>query len=294
MRWLRGLQRTRFELWAAVVGVLLCLPSLGAGLQTEDYFHRDFVDSGVSVQQFFAYLDANPSGHEPLRDRGDLPWIADDGLKSSFWRPLAALTHVADYGLWPHTPWLAHLQSLLWYGLLVIVVGRLYRHLATPLWLAGVAALLYAVDDAHGQPVGWLANRNALIAAFFGVTALLCHVGWRRRGSGSGSALLGALSPLFLGLSLMSAEFALGVVGYFIAFAVFLDPARPLKRLVSLVPMFAICFLWWIVYRSLGHGVAYSGLHVDPAVHPLAALGVASWRAPALLTGAASAPRAPR
>ncbi len=282
-RWLEG---TRFELWAALIGVLLCLPSLGAGLQTEDYFHRDFVETGVSAQDFFAYLESDEGGHRTLRDRGELPWIADDGLKSSFWRPLAALTHLVDYDAWPDAPWLAHAQSLLWYGLLIIAVGCLYRRLATPLWLAAIATFFYAVDDAHGQPVGWLANRSALMATFFGVMALVCHVGWRRRSS----ALLGFLSPVLLGLGLLSAEFALGIVGYFVAFALFLDRARPLKRLASLVPMAVVCALWWIAYRALGHGVEYSGLHVDPGAHPLAALVVAAWRAPALLTAALALP----
>lgn len=282
-RWLEG---TRFEFWAALIGVLLCLPSLGAGLQTEDYFHRDFVENGVSAQDFFAYLESAEGGHRILRDRGELPWIADDGLKSSFWRPLAALTHIVDYDAWPDAPWLAHAQSLLWYGLLIVAVGCLYRRLATPLWLAAIATFFYAVDDAHGQPVGWLANRSALMATFFGAMALVCHVGWRRRSS----ALLGVLSPAFLGLGLLSAEFALGAVGYFVAFAFFLDPGRPLKRLASLLPMIVVCSLWWIAYRSLGHGVEYSGLHVDPVAHPLAALAVAAWRAPALLTAALALP----
>lgn len=266
--------------------MLLCLPSLGAGLQTEDYFHRHFVNAGVSAQDFFAYLDANDTAQAALRDRGDLPWIADEGLKSSFWRPLAALTHIVDYSAWPDTPWLAHLQSLIWYALLVMIVGRLYRHLATPLWLAAIAALLYAVDDTHGQTVGWLANRSALMATFFGVAALVCHVGWRNRGA----TLLGVLSPVLMALGLLSAEFALGAVGYFVAFAAFLDPARPLRRVLSLVPIVTLCALWWLVYRALGHGTVFSGLHVDPGAHPMAALDVALWRAPALLTASLALP----
>ena len=38
-----------------------------------------------------------------------------------------------------------------------------------------VATELYALDDAHGISAGWLANRNAVVAATFGFASLIAH-----------------------------------------------------------------------------------------------------------------------
>ena len=46
--------------------------------------------------------------------------------------------------------------------------------------MAGLAVLLFAVEDGHGTPVGWICNRNVLVAASFGVACLIAHDAWRR------------------------------------------------------------------------------------------------------------------
>lgn len=38
-------------------------------------------------------------------------------------------------------------------------------------WVAGVAMLLFAVDDVHGQAAGWISSRNTLLSACFGFLA---------------------------------------------------------------------------------------------------------------------------
>jgi len=60
------------------------------------------------------------------------------------------------------------------------VVAMFYRQLMLSAWLAGLAALLYTIDDAHSMVAGWVANRNASLMLLFGVLALMAHVRWRR------------------------------------------------------------------------------------------------------------------
>ena len=67
------------------------------------------------------------------------------------------------------------------------IAAVLYRRLfgregRGALWAAGLAALLYALDDAHSLSTAYLANRNALLATFFGLLSLYCHVRWRDDG----------------------------------------------------------------------------------------------------------------
>src|SRR6185369_5071046 len=104
-----------------------------------------------------------------------LPWWSAPDLKLAFCRPLSALSLWLDYRLFPNSPALMHAESLLWFAALLGVVTFLYRRLLAPAWVAGLAALLYAVDPGHAVPVAWLANRNAVFATLFGVLALLAH-----------------------------------------------------------------------------------------------------------------------
>ncbi|MCA1662772.1 MAG: hypothetical protein LC659_00595, partial [Myxococcales bacterium] len=88
-------------------------------------------------------------------DAGVLPWWTDPEVKLAFWRPLSALTHVVDWRVWPRSPAAMHVHSLLWFALALIAVAAFYRRFFAAFggggaWAAGLAILLYAVDDAHG------------------------------------------------------------------------------------------------------------------------------------------------
>ncbi len=152
--------------------------------------------------------------HEGKRT-GGLPWFADEFFHVSFWRPLGSLTHHIDYRLFSDAPLVMHAQNLFWYGVLVGAAALLHRRLLTPPWAAGLAALLYAADDAHGHAVGWITNRGAVMAAAFAHARALAHDRSRRDGFRAGALL----SPLLLMLGLASSELALGAAGYLIAHA---------------------------------------------------------------------------
>ena len=66
-----------------------------------------------------------------------------------------------------------HAQSLFWLGSAVTVTAVFYRRMMGTTWVTGIAGLLFAVDDARGATAGFLANRNVLVAATFGVSALV-------------------------------------------------------------------------------------------------------------------------
>src|SRR6185436_4269008 len=103
-------------------------------------------------------------------------------LLISLYRPVSAATHQLDAWLWPDSAFLQHAHSLAWAFALVLAVTALYRCVMGVTTVAGLAALLYAVDQAHGFAIGWIANRNAIVCAVFGVLALLAHVRARADG----------------------------------------------------------------------------------------------------------------
>ena len=143
---------------ASVFAIALTLVAVSTGLQTEDWVQRAL----VAVGDYRFPFKVNLYGHhgpwslqqveqrvQDYRAAGWFPWITYHRFDVSFWRPIASLTHVIDYELWPNSAWLMHLENVGWYGALAAVVAVAYRRLCQSAWLAGLAALAYAVDDTH-------------------------------------------------------------------------------------------------------------------------------------------------
>ncbi len=278
----------------ALLAVVLVMPSLRVGWITDDHFLRLAAVGSPRVSELsgspmdmFRLLDGNPKRAGRRMDLGMLPWWTFKEVKAAFWRPLTVLTHWLDFRLWPWSPALMHAQSVLWYGVLVAVVAYAYRRLLGHTWLAGAAALLYAIDDAHGLPVGFLANRNAILATLFGVLTIIAHDRWRRPASGPARAWrAGAiLGPLFLIASLLSAEAGIATCAYLAAHVLFLDRAVWRSRLIAMAPYVAVVILWGIVWWYLGYGVSGMELYIDPVTEPMRFAHAVVNRAPILLLG---------
>ncbi|MEB2311379.1 MAG: hypothetical protein OZ921_11575 [Sorangiineae bacterium] len=268
----RALAMRRFTLVAAVLGILLVAPSIPGGFQTEDWVFRDVARATpVSLENFNLWGGDGRLPERAIRERvrgqrqrGLTPWVTSEAFSVSFFRPLASLTHRLEFSLYPNRPALMHLQNVLWYGLTILAAGLLYRRLLARAWVAGLATLLYAVDDAHGHPVGWISNRNALIGASLSLLAIAAHDRWRRDGWRAGAWL----APSALGLGLLGSELALGAVGYLVAHAVFIDRASRPRRLAASLPWLVVVAAWALGYHALGHGVSGSGLYLDPLHAP--------------------------
>lgn len=282
--------RRRYPAPLVLLGLVLALPSLWGGVQLDDFTIRaasrgcETVRLAGSRWEPFTFLDGDPEHTRKLMERGLVPWWTDPHCRLAFMRPLTAVTHMLDYLVWPDLPWLMHLQSLLWFALLIWAVATLYRRLicrTAPAWIAALAGLLFTLDDAHAMPVGWLANRNALLAAVFGVLTLIAHDRWRRDGWRPG----GLLAPWAMLVGLLCKETAVSAGGYLLVYAIFLDPGRARSRWLSLVPYLVVGGAWYAVYRQLGFGVAASGVYADPAHDPMGFARHVTSYAPVLLLG---------
>lgn len=268
------------------LALALLAPTAGTGLQLDDMVHKVALDPRLHLPgmvgspiDVFTFVSADPESRWQLLDRAYGPWWAAPNLILRFFRPLSSLTHWLDHTAWPSHPALMHAHSLAWYAALVLVVARLYRRFCDEAWIAGLAAALYALDDAHAMPAVWIANRNALLAATFGCLTVLAHDRWRRDGWRPGAAL----GPAALGLGLLSGEAAVGCWGYLIAHAVFLDRATWRRRVLALAPYAVLTIAWRVAYRALGCGALGSGFYLDPMGEPIAFARAALVRAPILL-----------
>jgi len=270
----------------ALLAAVLALPSLATGLGADDHHFRMVLQGFPGLEELaldpfdiFTFADGDPRRNALAIERGSLPWWAAPDLRLSFWRPLAAATHWLDRQLAPDNTFLVHFHGVLWYAVLGFAVATLYRRFLLPPWVAGLAALLYVVDDARLMSVAWAATRNTVMSSSACVLVLLAHDRWRRDGWRPGAFL----APLAFVAGLLCAEASIGVLGYLVAYALFLDGGPLKNRALRLAP-YALSALAWATARSgLGHGVEGSGLYVDPLVSPRLFLDIAAEHLPLLL-----------
>jgi len=270
----------------ALLAMLLVLPAVWTGWQQDDLAHRYFLLGYPDVEgkawsplNIFAFLDGDSVREQKMMDEGIHPWWTLENVRLSFWRPLSAILHWMDYALWPNSDILMHIQNLIWFGALVAIVTILYRRYIGMTWAAGLAALFFAIDDAHGLPAGWISNRNAVISAFFGVLVLLVHDKWRRENWRYGVLV----SPVVLLIGLLSGESALAVVGYLVAYAIFLESGTWRRRAMVLLPYAIVAGVWMVIYNQLGYGTWGSGFYIDPLSEPFTYVKAVLERAPLLL-----------
>lgn len=278
----------RLPLVAIVLVTLLALPALGAGLLLDDYYHRTvllersrFRELLGPPQEMFRFFRGDPVRTGRLVDIGLFPWWTDPNIKAEFLQALTVVTHRVDYALWPDSPVLMHAHSLLWLGALAGITAVYYRRMFGPVWIAGAAALLFALDDARGATVGFLANRNVLIAATFGVSALIVHDRWRREGSRTAAVL----SPVLLLAALFSKEEGIGTCAYLAAYGLFADRAGRWRGCLALIPHAAAVVVWRTLRDSGGYGVRDMGLYIDPLTDPMRFAAALVERVPILLVG---------
>jgi len=292
------LEHRRLPVFLAVFAVAVMLPALGHGWFLDDMmFRARFLEPtgiGGGTEQVGGlfkstsklpdamsdlYVFFNDEDAEKVMDYGVVPWWADPDCRISFWRPVTSFTMWLDYQIYPNSGPLQHLHSILWFGGAVFVLTVLYRRLAGPIWIAGLAALLYVLDETNYFPVAFVANRNAVIALFFGLLAVLMHDKWRRQGSIGGAIL----ACVFLALSLLSAEAGIATAAYLGAYALVFEQGKWSRRIRSLIPAIAVVILWRIVYGALGYATHGSGVYIDPGADPLRFAAAALERGPILI-----------
>jgi hypothetical protein len=275
--------------WLPLVAILLALllvsPCLGIGPMGDDYMQMARVDPRLRAPGFtyapfdlFTFVSGDPSQRAVLLEEGVFGWWMAPDFRMAFWRPLSSLTHVLDHSMWPRSWVLAHAQSMLWFAALLAVLATLYRRFHPP-WIAHLALVLYAVDDARGWVLGWVANRNALVPATLAFAALIAHDRARRDRWRPGLWL----APALFGAALLGGEAALGVTGYLFAHALFIDSGPLTRRLGRLWPYATLSVAWLAAYKALGYGTSGGDMYLNPLDEPAVYLGALAERLPVLL-----------
>lgn len=271
---------------AALIGMLLVAPTINMGLMGDDYLHWSLL-TGIDTNKqpgaiygLFTFANGDPHANQAMMDSGKLIWWASENLRISFWRPLAELSQRLDYILWPDSPVMMHVHNLLLYGLMILLIGKLFLALDTDRRQAGLATLLFAGNMLHVFAVAWLASRNQMLCGVLMALTLLAYHRWRQ----GATPLYGLLAWACLALGLLSAEAAVQTMGYLLAYALFLEPDRPLlERGKALLPFVLLVLVWKATHGHLGYGSFGSPGYVDPSANAGRFAGLLILRLPVLM-----------
>jgi hypothetical protein len=281
-----------------IVAILLYIPFLFSGFFQDDYGFRIQFSEGVrervnmpedvlrSGPMDLYALSSDSTTFSTGRDRGFAPWWASTEIKTNFFRPLSSLTLAFDYSLWPDTPLLLHLHSLLWFCPLLLLAYLLYRGVSGSGVVAGISILLLVVDDVFAGPAGWISNRHAVVAMVFSVLCVwLYHQGVSRR---KWPYIAGACGVYVL--ALLASEMGLVTFAYLFAYLLVLDHDKWLGRAKRIVPFVLITVVWRLSYRGLGYGASGTLLYIDPILNPVDFVTQLLTRFPLLLSSAVGLP----
>ncbi len=280
----RALDRPGADRGVVLLSLVLMTFCLDTGIAADDFIHK-LIATGSNAIPGFAREPLDmfrfTSGEHTMqlaRD-GVVSWWVDPEAKLAFFRPVSSLSHYIDYNLWPSSPWLMHLHSLLWAGLLLWGLLVFYRRLVTPSWVCALTLFIYALEDGRAWFGSWIAARNAVIATALSVWVLVLH----DRGRRDGVVWARWSAPALLLLAVLAGEGAVAICAYLFAHALFLDRGSLRERIMSLIPYALVVITWRVGYVLAGYGAANSGLYFDPVGNPEGFLRALSERAPILL-----------
>ena len=195
--------RTRARPWApaalALLAALTSAPSLRYPLFGDDYIHISRTNE----------IRADPIDGLArawiLRESDSGAWWTEPGLEVKYFRPLVALTFVADRLAWGDAAAGYHATNLALHVATTMVVFALSRRLLPSLRSAVVAATLFALHPAHSEAIVWVSARTDLLCALLYGAAFL---GYLRARSGAFAVRSHAAWMLAFALALAAKEMA--------------------------------------------------------------------------------------
>ncbi|MDD9938562.1 MAG: hypothetical protein OXT09_33440 [Myxococcales bacterium] len=263
---------------AAALGLGLRADSLQTGFFSDDFVEEAMLQGHYPAERgaldLFNFVDGSKREVQLLMARGALPWWSAPDLKLAMFRPLTSALVGLDRALFGADPFARHLHSALWWVLALWAAVWLWRGLLPPAAVV-VAALFFALEEAHTLPLSWLANRGALVALAGMTAALALHVRARERGARGSWAAVALPAP-----ALLAGEWAFPFLGYFLAYELLRGAGGAGARLRALAPVAALGLGYLVLRAALGYGTRGSGVYIDAVSEPIEFLAAAVQRLP--------------
>jgi tetratricopeptide (TPR) repeat protein len=131
---------------------------------------------------------------------------------NNFYRPVQEISNMIDYFLWGEYPFGFHLTNTVLHALVAVMVFIFLNRLCRDLFVAGVAALFWAVHPVHTEAIAYIAGRADSLYALFMLLSLVFFMMYadKARSGGKGSAAY-VMSVLFFVISLLSKEIVIAM-----------------------------------------------------------------------------------
>lgn len=267
---MRALTRPHAAWFVALLAFAMSLPAISLGLIGDDYLLAARVESAPLAAFEFHSRDPELRRAELLaaREAGEVPWWIDDDFHQAFLRPLASLSVALDFAVWPRAVWWMHVQNSLWFAAVVLLVGALYRRLAPSPRVAALALFFFAMNSSQAMTTAFIAARNTLMAAFFGLLALWCWLA-ADEASGARRVAFSCGSLLALAGALLSAEIGVSAGAFLFSYAFVLGRGSLRARLLRFAPYALLMLAWQVAYQLAGYGASTSGFYRTPGADPL-------------------------
>lgn len=194
-----------------------------------------------------------------------LAWAFTD-TSSGYYAPITWLSYLIDTTLWGHGPAGYHATNLALHAANVLLVYEIFRAATGAPWRSGMVAILFGIHPLRAEAVAWIAQRDHVLSAFFGLLSLRLYVAAALTTRRQGVWL--ALSWLAYALSLL-AKPTLVLLGP----ALFLVDLWPLRRLqtagrrrliLEKLPFFAGGFAMALLTMAAMHAKAANAMFPTP------------------------------
>jgi hypothetical protein len=258
---------------AVALSAALCLPALRIGFYSDERIQLATLEGrqqgSLTPFDLWRFYSGRPVDTAQYVREGQLPWWTDPHIKMAFWRPLSSVIFSLEHAVFGRNAAAYHLTSVLWWLGLIAVVGLFYRRVLNPV-TAAAAAIVFAVQGVHWEPIACLCARHFLLAAIPSTLGLMAYL--RRREEGWKFGLPLALAGFVAGLA--AGEVALQMVAFALAYELVGAKGSPGARLRALAPVAAMVLGYVALHKALGYGVhALGERYTDPLSDPRKALG---------------------
>jgi len=209
----------RLAVLLILAGMALHAHSVGWGFLYDDFMHQALLryrDRFPEVCSWNLYdYGVRPEPGDSLYQAGLYPWWTAGDFRVRFLRPVASLSIMLDHALYRSWSPGYHLTNLLVFGAFLALAFRMFRTFGVSHRAALWALAFLACEDVFALPVGWIANRNALLAGTFSLASLLAVRRYRFCGCRGALVLAIGLFMLACG-SKESGLMTLPLVGFYL------------------------------------------------------------------------------
>lgn len=177
--------------------------------------------------------------------------VAFSELSRDVYRPLTTLSYAVDYFFWNLSSLGYHLVNVIFHSFNVVLVFLFLFVAFGDIFLAFLAAMLFACHPAQTEVVAWISGRSSVLFLFFYLASLLLYILSFKKEKILSPNICLALSLAAYAASLLSKEMAVSLPLMLIAYDAHFNNAEPFrKRFYSRYSSYIILTLLFVLVRS--------------------------------------------